>query len=190
MSEKEIPQSKLLEHNNGDREHSESINEHYDNLKEQEESKDEDDEEDGISTEEALEQASEIARDSDEKKKVEQDTKPRHKGAPSKRELSNTYKEQLGLIQGDMGIARKTWSKLIHISAIEKASDFIGSTVAKPNALLAGSVFALVSVTILYFLAKHYGFQLSGLETITAFAIGWLLGTLYDYISGLFRRKR
>lgn len=188
MSEREIPQSKPLEHNNEGREYSEALNEHYDDLKEQKENKDEK-ENDRISTEEALEQASEIARDSDEKKKVEQDTKPRHKGAPSKKELGNTYKEQLTLMQSDMGVARRTWSKLIHISVIEKASDLIGSTIAKPNALLAGSVFALVSVTILYFLAKHYGFQLSGLETITAFAIGWLLGTLYDYISGLFRRK-
>jgi hypothetical protein len=92
--------------------------------------------------------------------------------------------------RSNMSFAQKTFSKVIHNPAIEKTSDIIGSTVARPDAVLSGSLFAFILTTALYFIAKYYGFSLSGSETILAFVAGWLLGILFDLVKGMFRSSR
>lgn len=113
----------------------------------------------------------------------------RRRGAIPKKQLANAYDIQMKHARERMTPVGRAFSKVIHIKAIESASDTLGSTIARPNALLCGSIAAFLAVTVLYFLAKYYGFQLSGYETIVAFITGWLLGILYDYFSVLFRRR-
>lgn len=93
-----------------------------------------------------------------------------------------SFQNQLEGARHSMSTSSKNFSKIIHNKAVEKASDAIGSTVARPNALLFGSIFAFISVTIVYLVAKNYGYQLSGFETIAAFILGWVLGLLYDFV--------
>ena len=76
----------------------------------------------------------------------------------------------------------RTFSKVIHNPTIEKVSEVTGRTVARPNAILSGSVAAFVLTLAIYTLAKINGYPLSGFETIAAFTIGWLAGMLFDYI--------
>ena len=81
-------------------------------------------------------------------------------------------------------------SKVIHAPGIEKASETIGSTVARPNAILAGSVVAFVLVLGVYIIAKTLGYPLSGFETIAAFVVGWIIGTLYDFFKVMITGKK
>jgi len=141
---------------------------------------------------EALAKAAELAEKADQEKQdlIEKAPEPIHRGAPSKKQLRESFENQLRMVREEMGPIGRTFSKVIHNPVIESVSDFVGSTFARPNALLAGSVTAFIVVTVLYYLAKHYGFQLSGFETIAAFIIGWLIGTLYDYLKNVFHRNR
>lgn len=104
------------------------------------------------------------------------------------REVS--FKRQMDTIQAEMQPGERRFSKVIHNKSIEQASDAIGSTIARPNALLAGSISAFILVTIVYLVAKHYGYQLSGFETIGAFVLGWMLGLGYDYVKLLVTGKK
>jgi hypothetical protein len=144
------------------------------------------------SEQEVLAEATELAEDSKELKHNTAQASPaeRRRGAPSKKQLNSSFKTQMQNVQADLGPGSRLISKLIHIRPIEKVSDVVGSTIARPNAMLYGSILAFVSITILYFVARYYGYKLSGFETIAAFCIGWLLGILYDYLSTLFRSRR
>ena len=110
-------------------------------------------------------------------------------GAPSKQQRERAFKRKMESVQDELRPSERIVSKVIHIRPIEKASDFIGSTIARPNAMLSGSIAAFIGVTTVYFISKHFGFPLSGFETIAAFIIGWIIGVIYDYVSVLLRKR-
>lgn len=91
------------------------------------------------------------------------------------------YKTTMKQVQAEMSAPARTFSKFIHNPAVEKTSDAAAATVARPNAILSGSVCAFIVVLAVYLIAKHYGYVLSGFETIGAFVLGWVLGLIYDY---------
>lgn len=142
---------------------------------------------------EALSEATELAQDADNTKEERQRSASpaeRRLGAPSRKQLNGSFKNQMKDVQSEMGPGSQLISKLIHIKPVEKISDTLGSTVARPNAMLSGSIAAFAVITALYFIARHYGYKLSGFETIAAFCIGWLLGIIYDYLATLLRRRK
>jgi hypothetical protein len=93
-------------------------------------------------------------------------------------------------VQEDLSPTSRAFSKFIHVKPIEKASDIVGSTIARPNALLAGAVCAFVLTLAVYVFAKNMGYKLSGFETIAAFVVGWVLGILYDYFRIMITGKK
>lgn len=106
------------------------------------------------------------------------------------KEKKTTYKRTMKQIQSEMSPPARAFSKIIHTPVIEKASDAIGGTVARPNALLAGSMSAFILVTFVYLVARHYGYPLSGFETIAAFIFGWVLGITYDYLRAMWAGRK
>ena len=88
-------------------------------------------------------------------------------------------------VQSELPPTQRAFSKLIHSPVVEKTSEFVGGTVARPNAILSGAVVAFFLVLAVYLVAKHYGYLLSGFETIGAFIVGWVIGVLYDYVRAL-----
>jgi high-affinity Fe2+/Pb2+ permease len=79
---------------------------------------------------------------------------------------------------------------VIHTKVIEKTSDALASTIARPNAMLAGAVTAFIFTLVIYLVAKNYGYQLSGFETIGGFIAGWIVGLLFDYFRVMITGKR
>ena len=137
----------------------------------------------------ALEKATKLAEKADKKNKEMPVSSPaeRRRGPISKKQLDTSFTSQMNHAQAEMSTSHRLLSKVIHNKPIEKTSEFIGSTLARPNAMLFGSIFAFVGITILYFVSKYYGFQLSGFETIATFIAGWIIGIVYDYFSVMIR---
>ncbi len=102
---------------------------------------------------------------------------------------SASYKQTMKSIQHDMSGPSRVFSKVIHNKTVDKVSDVLASTVARPNAILSGAVCAFVLVLGVYVLAKYMGFALYGSETIAAFIAGWLIGLLFDLLKTMFKRK-
>ncbi len=109
---------------------------------------------------------------------------------PNKQTKETTYKHTMRTVQSEMKAPSRTFSKVIHNPAVEKTSEFVGATIARPNAILAGSLTALILTSALYLIANHFGYVLSGFETIGAFVIGWFIGLIIDYFRvGLLGRR-
>lgn len=100
----------------------------------------------------------------------------------TKREREKAHDALLNEAREDMSPASRTFSKVIHNKAVESTSEAVGSTIARPNAILSGSFTAFIVVLAVFLIARHYGYPLSGSETIVAFAGGWVLGILIDYL--------
>jgi hypothetical protein len=140
---------------------------------------------------EALEQAISVEKGSAEKKKKEAASPAgRRHGVVSKKEQKASYELHMKKLQAELPATQRGFSKLIHNPAVEKTSEALGSTVARPNAILAGAMVAFFLVLAVYLTAKHFGYVLSGFETIGAFIVGWLLGILYDFFRVMITGKK
>ena len=125
---------------------------------------------------------------------AEKDTKPataapKSHGVIGHKQKEASFKKHMKAVQAEMSAPSRTFSKFIHAKPIEKASEFIGGTIARPDAILAGAVVAFVLVLGVYLLAKALGYVLSGFETIAAFIVGWILGIIYDYLKSIITGK-
>lgn len=92
------------------------------------------------------------------------------------------YKDIIRHAQSEMGPAQRAFSKVIHQPVVEKVSGVAGRTVARPNAILFGALFALILSGAVYAVAKYYGYTLSGFEAIGSFVVGWAVGMAVDFI--------
>ena len=100
----------------------------------------------------------------------------------TKREKERAYKQTLARVQSEMNAPARAFSKVIHAPIVEKTSEVVGSTAARPNALLMGSVVAFAMLSIVYAVGQTYGYRLSGFEMIAAYSFGWVLGLFADYV--------
>jgi len=107
----------------------------------------------------------------------------------SKIERRKAYDNIMSVAQTQMSAPARTFSKIIHNPVIEKTSEVVGATIVRPNAVLAGSVSALILVLGVYIIAHFFGYPLSGFETIGAFLLGWLIGIIYDFFYAMITGK-
>ena len=126
-----------------------------------------------------------VAKAEKENRKETEQSEPspaeRRKGPISKQEREKAFAKTMDEVQSHMSVPSRTFSKIIHNKAVEKTSEVVGNSVARPNAILSGAVCSFVLVLITYLVARAYGYQLSGTETIAAFGLGWVVGLVYDY---------
>lgn len=130
---------------------------------------------------EALEAAQSIER---ETASVERSASPaeRRSGPISRDQRDASFKATMSEVQSQMSAPSRAFSKVIHTKGVEKASEVVGSTLARPNALLSGAIFAFTLTLAVYLIAKNIGYELSGFESIGAFILGWIIGLVYDFI--------
>lgn len=121
-----------------------------------------------------------------EKKTSHQGSGPRVIRDVTKKEKEAAYKKTLKEIRTEMNAPSRVFSKIIHNPVVEKTSEALGATVARPNAIVAGGLSACILVTSVLIIAKIYGYPLSGFEPILAFIVGWVLGLIYDYFRAMF----
>ena len=137
---------------------------------------------------EALETAVSVEPKSAEKE-TNKSPVPR-RGPINKQQREKSFKQTMNQVQKELPASNRVFSKVIHNDFIEKTSDIVGNTVARPNALFAGAFVAFVLTLLTYTVAKTIGYSLSGFETIAAFVIGWIIGITYDYLRILVTGKK
>lgn len=136
---------------------------------------------------EALEQATSIEK---ERAPVSKERSPAERRGPlTKQERDKSFTSTMTEVRAQMSGASRTFSMFIHNKVVERASDAIGGTIARPNAILSGSIVAFLFTLVIYLIARYNGYPLSGTETIASFAIGWVLGLIFDYFRLLISGK-
>lgn len=114
--------------------------------------------------------------------------------APARRINRTTKKENfdrtMSEIRPQMKPASRAFSSVIHNPVVENVSAAVGSTVARPNAILSGAVFAFILTLAVYLIGHYFGYPLSGFESIGSFILGWVLGILYDFLRVMITGKK
>lgn len=137
---------------------------------------------------EALERASAIEKEA--KHESSKDRSPAERRGPlTKRERDKSFATTMREIHTQLSGPSQSFSKFIHNKTVENVSDAVGGTLARPNAILTGSIFAFLLTLVIYLIARYNGYPLSGTETIASFAIGWVLGLMFDYFRLLISGK-
>lgn len=136
---------------------------------------------------EALEQAK---SKEDEQPQVEKAPEEEKAVSLTQKDLDARFNKTLEHIQKDMTPASKAFSKVIHNPVVDKASEAVGRTIARPNLILAGGIGTLTIGLAVYLFAKNYGYVLSGFEAMGSFIIGWAIGALVEFIRVGFKNKR
>ena len=100
----------------------------------------------------------------------------------TKEDKKRAYNHTLKHVQSRLGKSSRGFSRIIHNPVIERASESMEKTVARPSAVLGGALFASFGLAIMSYFARRNGFALSGSELIVFISAGWLLGLLSEFI--------
>lgn len=114
----------------------------------------------------------------------------RRSGPISKAERDTSFNSTMKEVQSQMSPSSRVFSKAIHNKTVEKTSEVAASTIARPNALLSGSIFAFILTLGVYLIAKNIGYPLSGFESIAAFILGWVIGIAYDFVKTMITGRK
>lgn len=105
----------------------------------------------------------------------------------SKSARKQAYASIMSQARAEMSAPERTFSAVIHNPVVDKVSSAVADTIARPDAILSGAVFAFVLTLSIYLIAKQSGYPLTGSEAIAAFIIGWAIGNIYDYVKAMVR---
>lgn len=138
---------------------------------------------------EALEAAVSVEAGGAETKRPSDSSGASRRGPITKKQRDDSFNRTMHEVQRQLSTPSRAFSKVIHNKVVERVSETVGTTIARPNAILSGAICAFIATTIVYYLAKNIGYHLSGFESIGAFALGWLIGILFDYFKAMITGK-
>jgi len=120
---------------------------------------------------------------------AERQASPAHHVAAHLPNLRQNYAHTMTTLQRHLKPTSRRFSRFIHRPAVEKVSESLERTVARPSVTAGATWTALVVGTLFYFTARRYGYALSGSEMILSFAVGAVLGLILEQLWRLFVRR-
>lgn len=92
------------------------------------------------------------------------------------------YSHTLKHVQRRLGKTSRRFSRFIHQPAIERASESLERTVARPSGILGAGLTAALGLSVMSYFARRHGFSLSGSELALFLAAGWTAGLLAELL--------
>jgi hypothetical protein len=99
------------------------------------------------------------------------------------------YAETLASVQRRLSPVSRTFSKVIHAPVVERASEALEKSIARPSVSAGTTWTALIVGGVFYFTARNFGYELSGSELLFSFVVGALLGVLFEGLWRAFARR-
>lgn len=99
------------------------------------------------------------------------------------------YRQTLASVQRRLKPASRQFSRVIHTPVVEKTSEALEHTIARPSVLLGATWTALIVGSLFYFTARHYGYALAGSELLFSFIVGAVLGVIIEALWHALRRR-
>jgi hypothetical protein len=99
------------------------------------------------------------------------------------------YTHTMNTLRHQLEPMSRNFSKFIHTPIVEKTSEMLENTVARPSVAVGATWTALIVGSTFYLVARHYGYQLSGSELIFSFIVGAFVGLLIEGLVFMFRRR-
>lgn len=110
--------------------------------------------------------------------------------AITKAEKTRTYKMTMQRAQNQMSKPSKAFSKFIHNPAVERTSDTLSATVARPSGILGAGVMGFIGISVVLYYARQNGFAVDNRYTLVIglFIGGWILGMIFEFIFKSFKK--
>lgn len=82
------------------------------------------------------------------------------------------------------------FSKVIHNSFVDQSSEYVGKTIARPQAMMWGALFAFIGSSALLWITRHYGYEYNYLAVILLFVGGAIAGSLLEGLLHVVRKRK
>jgi hypothetical protein len=105
----------------------------------------------------------------------------------AKRVKKEAFDAEIKQVREHLSKRDRALSRAIHAEPVRVASEIGEKTIARPQALLYGGIFAALSSAALYVTAKYIGFSYNYLLSFLFFAGGYCLGLLVELLVRLLR---
>jgi hypothetical protein len=90
------------------------------------------------------------------------------------------YTQTMQSLQKHLSPVSRTFSQVIHYTAVEKASEALETTVMRPS-VIAGALWSAAIVGLgFYLVARHFGYAMSGSEMLVSLLAGGIIGGLLE----------
>ncbi len=99
------------------------------------------------------------------------------------------YSRSMTRVRKHLSLPSKLFSKAIHSKILDKPSEVVGNTVARPSGMLGGALLATIGTSVLLWVTKHYGYSYNYLAVIMLFALGMIFGLVTELIWKSLKRK-
>ncbi|MDO8265348.1 MAG: hypothetical protein Q7T41_00220 [Candidatus Saccharibacteria bacterium] len=99
------------------------------------------------------------------------------------------YSRSMTRVRKHLSLPSRLFSKAIHSKVLDKPSEVIGNTVARPSGMLGGALLATVGTSVLLWVTKHYGYSYNYLAVIMLFVLGMTFGIVTELIWKSLKRK-
>ena len=100
------------------------------------------------------------------------------------------YERTMLRVRKQLSPPARLFSKIAHSPFIDRPSELIGKTIAKPSITLGGALTACIGATAFLWAAKRYGYEYNYLAAILLFILGGLAGLAAESIVKFLKRSR
>lgn len=104
-----------------------------------------------------------------------------HTAPLTKKDKAHSFNSVMHHARQEMSRPERTFSKFIHQPGVEKASEVLGKTVARPSGIAGAAIASFIGLLSVYSVARFAGFQLSGSEMPLLLAIGFGAGLFIEW---------
>jgi len=100
----------------------------------------------------------------------------------TRKDKEHSFNTTMHHVRRQLSRSERQFSKFIHQPVVEKTSEVLGKTVARPSGVIGGTVAAFVGLLSVYSIARFAGFQLSGSEMPLLLGVGFIVGLLTEWV--------
>jgi hypothetical protein len=118
------------------------------------------------------------------------DSERKNQQSITKAEKTRTYKMTMKRAQSQMSAPSRSFSKFIHNPFVERTSEAVGATVARPSGILGAGILGFIGISVVLYYARRNGFAIDNPYALTVilFLGGWTLGLVVEFIYKTARR--
>ena len=103
---------------------------------------------------------------------------------------SQALKQNLKKIQTHLPAYQRQFSKFIHKPIVEKVSEGVGATAARPSGLLFAGIFSFIASLVVLTICRYYGYEYNYLVGLVSLGGGFVVGLILEAGLKLIKKVR
>lgn len=101
---------------------------------------------------------------------------------------SQALSQNLKKVQKHLPVYQQQFSKFIHKPVVEKVSEGVGATVARPSGLLFAGIFSFTASLAVLTICRYFGYEYNFLIGLASLAGGFIVGLFLEAISKMIKK--